>query len=331
MKRLLILAVVFVALIAAYVGLRLLSKPAPFVAPEAVRLDQVKGEDIDGIAFVFAQTKQINLSKREGKWFVADHPADNAKVQTFIDSLAKTSVTARASSNKEYHERFDVGEKGVRLTLSSKGSVLKEVILGKAAGGDAVYVRLPDQDDVYVMNALPRYSISEDENAWRDHAVADFSAASVRRVNYGENLIQWELRKDAQGWKLSTNRVAAIGVDSGKTDRYLASIVALRTLDFPTQEQVDAAKKNRATVARVDLELGTVETFERKETWLVYTDEQNDRLLLVRDADSYGVYVSKASFDQVFGDYGQTKTAVTLTAQEQAAKDAAALPPADTK
>lgn len=321
MKRLTILAVVFVALIAVYIGLRTLNKPAPFVAPDAVRLEQVKSDDIDGITLLFAQEKQVNLSKHDGHWFVADHPADNAKVQQLIDALAKTSVASRASSNKQYHERFDVGEKGVRMILSEKGNVLKEVILGKAAGGDTVYVRLPDADDVYVMNGLPRYSLTEDENSWRDHKVATFESSAMRRVSYGENQIQWDLRKDKDGWKLSTNRIAAVSTDAAKTDTYLSKITGLRAVDFPTEEAVAAAKKNHATFAKVDIELGTVDTFDRKETWLVYTDTENDRLLLVREADSQGIYVNKDSFGQAFSDYAQTLTSVTLTAAEKAAKE----------
>ena len=331
MKRLMILAAVFVALIALYVGLRAVNKPAPFVAPEAVRLESVATDTIDGITFVFAGDKQINLAKREGKWFVGEYPADAGKMTTLLENIGKTAVTSRVSGNKQYHERFDVSDKGVRMTLSAAGEVKKEVILGKAAGGETVYVRLPEQDDVFVMSGLPRYTLSEDVSAWRDRHVATFESTNVRRVQYAENQIQWDLRKDSTGWKLGTNRIAPVAVDDGKTATYLGSIVGLRALDFPTQEQQDGAKKNRATFATVTVEIGSVETFERKEQWLVYTDAQNDRLLLIRDTDNVGVYVNKESFDQAFGDYGQTKTAITLTAAEQAAKEQAAKPTPETK
>ena len=80
-----------------------------------------------------------------------------------------------------------------------------------------------------------------------------------------------------------------------------------------------AAAEDKSTFATVTIEVGTPETFERKVIWNVYTDT-NERYLVVRSSDQVGYYVDAPSFDAVFGDYPQTKTKVTLTAEEQAAK-----------
>lgn len=316
MKRLTILFVVFVLLIGGYVALRMFSKPENFVAPQSVSFSDVDLSTIDGITLVFAQDKQIQLEKRDGTWFVDDLPADGAKVQSLLDAAASSTVDSRVSSNAQYHERFEVADKGVRMTLLAQESVKKELVFGKAAGGDSVYVRVPDQTDVFVMSGFPRYSLTEEMDQWRDRSLANVPADRIRMVGYAENQIQWELKQTGESWTVGTNRIAAVAVDTAKTETYLASIVGLRAIAFPTADEITATQKNRATFATVTLEFGTPDAFERKETWSVYQSSPADRLLVIRASDSVGLFVDTQTFDQVFGDFAQLKSAVVASAEE---------------
>lgn len=316
MKRLTLLLGIFLILVAGYAALRVFSKPEPFLAPQSVRFDDVDMTAVDGITLVFAQDKQIQLEKRDGTWFVDDLPADGAKVQSLLDAAKDSTVDSRVSSNTQYHERFEVADKGVRMTLLAQESVKKELIFGKAAGGDSVYLRVPDQADVYVMSAFPRYSLTEDVDQWRDRSLANFAADRVRMVGYSENQIQWELRHAGEAWTVGTNRIAAAPVDTSKTETYLKSIIGLRALSFPTADEITAAQKNRSTFASVTVEVGTPEAFERKETWSVYQSSPVDRYLVIRDTDSVGFFVDAQTFDQVFGDFAQLKASVVASAEE---------------
>jgi len=316
MKRLTILGSVLLVLVAGYVALRLFSKPNAFVAPQAVRFDDVDFDSIDALTLVFGQDKQIQLKKRDGNWFVSDVPADGSKVQGLLDAAKASKVDSRVSSNSQYHERFEIAEKGVRMTLLSQENIKKELVFGKAAGGDSVYVRVPEQDDVFVMSGFPRYTLTDDVDQWRDRSVANFASDRVRSVSYTENQIQWDLRNTSEGWTAGTNRIAAVSVDTSKTEAYLKSVVGLRAISFPTTEEIQSTLEKRATFATVVLEIGSLDTFERKETWNVYQSSPADRRLIIRVADSVGFFVDTQTFDQVFGDFAQLKSAVVAPAEE---------------
>lgn len=290
----------------------------------ALRFSSLDVSGVDGLRLVFSEGKQIDMAKASGAWRLDGAPADAAKIEEVLNGLKESTVESRVSGNAQYHDRFDVGEKGIRLTVLKENQVLHELIVGKTAGGDAVYVRLPEQDEVYVLSGMPRYTLTEDPLTWRDRAVASFTADQVRFIGYTENFIQWELRQTLTGWMLKTNRIAEIVADDNKTMSFVARVAGLRAVDFPTKEDVESATNLRSTAADVVLELGTAATFERKEVWRLYSANDAGQWLVIRESDGVGYYVSKADFDALLGDYAQTKTAVTLTEEEKAAMEPSA-------
>ncbi len=318
MKRLLTLVAVLLVLVLGYAGLRSYRDNQTFTAPEGFQTARWNKDSVDEMRFVFAGEKQMVFKQENGKWLVDGLPADASRIEQFFEQLSKASVTSRASTNPENFDRFEVDSKWVTLSLLKQNSIVQDLILGKTAGGDAVYVRLPDRDEVYVLSGVQRYFVTEDIATWRDRSLADFETSQARRIQYAENQIQWDLIVGKDSVTLGTNRLAPVSVDQEKTQSYLGSITALRAVAFPTKEE-QAAAEDKSTFATVTIEVGTPETFERKVIWNVYTDT-NERYLVVRSSDQVGYYVDAPSFDAVFGDYPQTKTKVTLTAEEQAAK-----------
>lgn len=318
MKRLSTLLVMFVVLVLGYVGLRWYARPASFEPPTALRFEALPVESIDEVRLVFGDGKQIDVRESNGEWRIDDAPANAQKIEDLIASLKNASVTSRVSGNKQYHERFEVDGKGVRLTMLENDQVKTEMIVGKTAGGEAVYVRLPDQDDVYVMNGFPRYALNEDPSFWRDRALASFTADQVRRVTYNENQINWDLVNTTSGWTLGTNRIAAQVVDTDKVTDWLRSFAQLGASDFPSKQDVENARSNRSTFATAVIEVGTVDTFERKETWNIYSNG-GETYLVVRDSDGIGFNVPAQNIDDVLSDYGAMRSKFTLTEEEKAA------------
>lgn len=318
MKRLPALLGLFAVLVLGYIALRWYSQPADFQAPEALRFESFSPESADEVRLVFADGKQISLDKHTDGWKINDLPADASKVEGVLNSLADAEVTSRVSGNSQYHERFEVDGKGVKMTVLEGDQVKAEFIVGKTAGGDAVYVRLPEQDDVYVMSGLQRYALNEDPSLWRERKVASFQPEQVRRINYSENQIQWSLVETTDGWTLGTNRIAAAPVDADKVETFLRTVANLGAVDFPSKEEVETARNSRSTFATAVLEIGSVETFERKETWFIYAGDA-DSYLIVRESDGVGYNVPLQNVDDAFSDYGAMKTKFTLTEAEKAA------------
>lgn len=313
------LILVLVVLMLGYLGLRAYSQNQDFVMPEAFQVSRWNKDQVDELRFVFSGEKQLVLKNQNGTWFADGFPADASRIDQLFDQLGEATATSRASTNPQNHGRFEVDGKGVTLTMLKQNTVVQDLVIGKTAGGDAVYARLPDQDDVFVLAGIQRHLISDDLLVWRDRAVADFSADNARRVQYAENQIRWDLVSTAGGVTLGTDRLAVVDADTEKVAGYLKIITALRAVAFPSKEEQDTAQ-GKSTFATVTFELGNPETFERKVVWNVYTDTAG-RYLVVRDVDQIGFYVDASTFDEAFGDYAQTKTKVTLTPEEIAAKN----------
>ncbi|MBI4121925.1 MAG: DUF4340 domain-containing protein [Parcubacteria group bacterium] len=304
MKRLSILLIILVVLLLGYFGLRSRGEQKTFESPAAFQTSRWNTDQVDELRFTFAGGKQLILQNEAGKWLVDGFPADPGRVEQFFEQLGQASISSRASTNSQNHGRFEVDAKGVTLALVKQNEVIQDMVIGKTAGGDTVYVRLPDQDDVYVLSGLQRYLIADTTAAWRDNTIADFSADKIRRLQYVQNKNQWDLLRTPDGFTLAAPRLAPLTVDKEKTSGYLTSVAGLAAPDFPTKEEQEAAVAKPA-YAIVTFELGTVEAFERKVVWTVY--EVQGRYLVVRDSDKIGFYVEASSFSDVFGDYNQVK------------------------
>lgn len=308
MKRIWILAAIALALIVLYIGARAINRNETFVAPAEFRLNQLNAEQINHIRLAFAGGKEIDLRQQDGAWTVNGFPADETRVEQVLKYVDAAEITSRVSTNPANHGNFEVtADKALTVTLLNGDEQLQEMLLGKTAGGETVYVRLPDQDEVYVLSGVSRYYFNEDISVWRDRTIADFDAANVRQIEYTENQVYWKLQNTTNGWYLSNKWIAPMSVDTGKVESFLNTVTNLAAADFATEESVQEARDRKATFATVAIELGTPETFERRQTWSVYAD-QNGRYLVVRDSDQLGYYVTTDSIDSALTDYADMKT-----------------------
>lgn len=316
MKRIGVLAGICVALIAVYLIARSYSQPSAFQAPADFHVSEWKTDAIDHIRLAFAGGKEIDLKKTDGTWRVNGQPAEQTRIDQVLEYLGKAQITSRVSSNPDNHGSFDVGaEKGLTMTLFNGENEIQQVILGKTAGGETVYARLPDHDEVYVLSGLSRYYLSDEENVWRDRKIASFSKDNVRQVEYTENQIYWKLQQSKDGWTLANKWIAPVAVNADKVGEFMQSVANLQATDFATAEDTQKALEKKATFARAVIEIGTPDTFERRETWSIYTD-QNDRYLIVRDSDKLGFYAPQATVDDLLSDYAATKARLTPSPDE---------------
>ena len=309
MKRISILLAVCVALIAVYVLAQYFSTSTTFVQPTNFHASDWKSDKLDHFQLAFPSGTTLELKQVDSKWQVNGFPADASHVKEVTDAFDSVQITSRASTNPDHQASFEVdSKKGVTLTLYHGDQQVQQAIIGKTAGGNSVYMRLPDQNDVYVMDGLDRYLLSDDITVWRDHAVADFASDHIRQIAYAATVDNWKLIQDKDGWTLSTNRIGPMSMDKDKTNTFLQSLTALQAVDFATSDQVKQAQAKKAAFATAIIEIGTVDTFERRETWSLFVADQSDRYLLVRDSDHLGFFVNKETTDQVLIDFPAMRT-----------------------
>lgn len=307
MKRIAILAGICVALIGLYLIARSSNQSGSFDAPSDFRLNEWKADRLDQIRLTFPAGKEIDLKKKDGAWTVNDLPADESRLEQLLGFFDKAQITSRVSTNPANHGSFEVdAAKGLTVALYVEDQQIQQMIVGKTAGGETAYVRLPEQDEVYVMAGLSRYFFTDEVSVWRDRLVASFTADNVRQMEYTESNLDWKLHRVGEEWALSSKWIGPVTLDAEKLSAFLGSVAGVQATEFATAEEVAAVRDKKATFAKAIVEIGTPETFERRETWSVYAD-QPDRYLIVRESDNLGFYVSKDTADSVLTDYADIK------------------------
>lgn len=276
MKKLGILFVVLLILTAGYFLLRWYSQPDEFVPPADFKISEWTQENINEIRLVFEGDKQVVIKEDEGKWRVNDFPADSKRITDFFNSLKETGISSRVSSNSQNHSRFEVDDKGTDLTFVSNDQIVQQLIVGKTAGGNSAYVRLPEQDDVYVINNFPIHLLSEEVSFWRDREVVAAEPSEVRMVAYQSGGSTWKVNKIEDGWTIQLNSYSPVAVDSVKVESWLTSVVGLQASGFPEEGSELSLK-----VGTVTIETGTVEEFSTKEELFIHSSDEEGQIVVV--------------------------------------------------
>ena len=118
----------------------------------AVR-DLVLKEQADLISVVKADGSSYTLSKKDGKWFLAE----NVKTESYVseriaDNVQKVRVLGTVSAQKTAAERFGFDEKNlITVTAAKNGKTLRTLYIGKTAETSAqTYIRI-DKDEAVLL------------------------------------------------------------------------------------------------------------------------------------------------------------------------------------
>lgn len=276
MKKLGILFAVLLILIGGYFLLQWYSQPDEFIPPADFKISEWTRENINEIRLVFDDDKQIVVKESEGKWEVNDKLADSSRLNELFEAFKETEITSRVSTNSQNHSRFEVDEKGVEFSLVADNEVIQQLIVGKSAGGNSAYIRMPEQDDVYVFNNFPKHLLVSDLSIWRDREISAAEPTEVRMVSYQSGRSTWQVNKTSEGWVIQLNSNLPILVDSAKVESWLTSVAGLQASGFPEEGQEPGWEKGV-----VIIETGSVEEFSAKEELTIFSSSEENQVEIV--------------------------------------------------
>ena len=124
----------------------------------------------------------FELLKEGESWVLDDgRPADHVMIERALRSLESLSTTELVSSNPETHAAYEVdAEKGRRVTVFVQSEPALDVIVGKASTLTGMYVRLSDDDDVYLARRSPvRSYFPSSKSDWQRLQLFDVELADV--------------------------------------------------------------------------------------------------------------------------------------------------------
>lgn len=204
--KLIVLSAVFVVLLATYIGgsLRISRAGRSPVAGEplvseavvsqarAVRLSGRRAVADDGSA-----TPTVLREGPDGEWLVRIgdglFPADDERVEGFLDALVGLRSLRVAARGEEYLEDFGVNEEAARVAvlLDENDEVLARLFFGEAAaGGGRMYARIAGVTEVRIVDGDIGFYFGQLPPYWSDLRPLpdDLSAGRITRLSVEADL-----------------------------------------------------------------------------------------------------------------------------------------------
>jgi hypothetical protein len=296
MKNLAVLLLLLVLLLGGYFLVRSFPRTNEFAPPPEFHVEKWQQADFNKVLMVFEDDSKIELAKQNGVWMVNGFMADQDRLQDLVAAFGQADITSRVSTNAQNHDRFEVGSSGVQLTIEKNDQSLQQFIVGKSAGGESVYVRLSEEDEVYVLTGLPRYLVSDELDIWRERDIVLLEPDQIRAVRFQQGLAGWDLFLEDAEWKLQTGQGAQQNVDEQKALAHLAKIRNLSAVEFAENEEPGQE------LYTFTVEQGTEDELSQTYTYRVLASEQADRLF-VSDEEGLLYLLQESALEQVFVPY----------------------------
>lgn len=188
-----------------------------------------------------ADAEQTLVLHKEGEhWYLGGQlPADSARVDEMIKSLAALKGGWPVAKSDDAQERFEVSaEKFQRKVNFANGDdQLGTLLFGSSPAFRQVHVRASDQDEIYALN-FDVFEVPANEDAWLDKALLR-PAGDIQRISSGETV----LRKQNGQW---TDAGGAKGEAIAKALaqlKVLGLAKDLAALDTPESKEPNSLKK----------------------------------------------------------------------------------------
>ncbi len=231
--------------------------------------------------FVEEQIDQIEISgptetffvTRDGeRWLANGFEADRDRVREFFGAVGEAvegSIVARSASS---HERMGVDGSVKRLRVFQAGQVVADLYIGnRGRPFNSVFVRVAEQDPVYLIEGPLVSLINRNLRDWRDKRIVEIDGADIRAFEFTRADTAYRIQVTDTAWEFATgDRTDSTSVASflRKFDPLLAQGAM-----FATPEQTDSLDFENA-----------------------------DRRLLIEGAD--GVPLAELLFDEASGGSG---------------------------
>jgi len=248
------------------------------------------------------QPKVTKLLKNKNSWTVSQddksYPASKSVVESLLMTVSSLNAERMISRKKDKWDSYSVGEKSTDVSVYVDGKKTAEFRVGKTGfsqnpssqqfGGQGIeaftYVRLADEDEVYIVNGFLESMFSRGLNEWRDKSFLRFASESVTKVTFSypaDSSFVLE-RKDTL-W-FAGGRIA----DKNKVQTYLREISSRSESAFADSY---TAIGSPAARIQIDGEGGVVASFEgwrQEASWYLRSSLQPEVFFLNDDQNSVG-------------------------------------------
>jgi hypothetical protein len=217
--------------------------------PEAGRGPRPKLPALDKDAIAKIETTggraTYTLTKSGDKWTVApgDYPADGAQINRAVAALAALNLGAMVTDRASNHDKYEVGGSAMKLTaFTDKGAALRLTIGKETTDRRGAYIRLGDDDNVYIALTRLRELFDKDVNRWRDRSIVQFDKEKAVALTLRGPQETLSFKKGDDGaWAFDpppANLPPDYRLDREKVTRLIGSLSNLQATDFDNATDV---------------------------------------------------------------------------------------------
>lgn len=226
----------------------------------AAFLERARPEAVEEVVLV-READTLHLRREDGRWLVNGYEADTSQVRRFWQTLEEATPGDLVARNPANHERLGVtDEKALRLVLHRPGGEEDTLLVGEPGPGwTNAYVRLPGQDEVFLLRGDLRSHLTRGLTQWRNRLIVALDTTLVRRLTIHRDGKEYTLRRDTTGWRMGADSVTASRVRSllGELAMLQATDFAPDTFVFPASERSLVARgESDDTLAALDFAKG---------------------------------------------------------------------------
>ena len=305
-RDLAILLIVLVGLVGVYLIVRQPLAPAGrgIGADAGALLPRFQPETVTSIV-LGSGPESLALVSEEGVWMIAGNPrrfAERARVDHALGMLAALTREELVSIVPDKHVVFEVDRvSGRRVVLLAGADTLAALFIGKPGpSGLDSYVRLADEDEVYLSPRGLAASVPRRPEHWRDRVVLPFDPNDVTTISVDRGGLEIVLERGGAGsW--TAREPEEFLADSGACDRLLLTMADLRAVGFADDISLSEAgldiEGGQSPVATVEAGL------ESGMTAALWIGSRTDDAYYARRPDRTTVYLlSPRTVDFMLGD-----------------------------
>jgi YD repeat-containing protein len=148
---------------------------------------------------------QLALAKNGDKWILDqtdNFPADSEKISPFLEKLEGIKTNRLITQTEASHKRLKVAgddfNRMLEITLLDGSS--QKLYLGSSAGAGATHVRVDDQPEVYLTDAVSSFEASTQASGWIDTLYYTIPQTATVALTLENQNGTFEFEKDGEDW-----------------------------------------------------------------------------------------------------------------------------------
>ena len=120
------------------------------------------------------------LRSADAGWTANGYAGDEEAIDGLLSTLGGAVVGDLTATNPENHARMGVAADSAYTLTVVTGADERTLLVGKSGRRfGTAYVRLPDEDEVYLLDGDLRAQLGRDADAWRDRTIVAIDTALV--------------------------------------------------------------------------------------------------------------------------------------------------------